>query len=139
MRKSIGSLTIAALAAGLVFSALAPAFASGDNTATAETTMTMRYKARKDKMVGRVASVRSACVPDRRVKVYKITRRGKIQLGTARTNAEGRWRFPLRDAKGRYGSRAILKRITLDSGSNSYGDLWTHTLECKSGKTTVRV
>ena len=139
MKKRIGSLTILALVAGLVVTALAPAFASGDNTATADTTVTMRYKARKDKMVGRVASVREACVPKRRVRVYKITRRGKVAIGSAVTNAEGRWRVPLANARGKYGARAVSRTITLDSGSNGYGDLWKHLLECKSGKTTVRV
>lgn len=134
MKKSIGSSLILALAAGLVATALSPAFASGDNTATADTTATMRYKARVDKMVGRVSSTRNACVPERRVKVYKITRKGRVQIGSATTNAEGRWRLPLADANGRYGSRAVLKTITLDSGSNAYGDLWKHVLECKSGR-----
>lgn len=134
MKKSIGSLTILALAAGLLVTAMAPAFASGDQTATAETTTTIAYRPRTDKMVGRVASTRNACVPERRVKVYKITRKGRVPVGSATTNDEGRWRLPLADAQGRYGARAVRKTITLDSGSNAYGDLWKHVLECKSGR-----
>ena len=134
MKKSIGTGAVTALVAGLLVAAVAPAFASGDHTATAETTTTIAYKALKDKMVGRVASTRGACVPERRVKVYKITRKGRVPIGSATTNAEGRWSVPLENANGRYGARAVFKTITLDSGSNAYGDLWKHVLECKSGR-----
>lgn len=138
MNKKISTVVVAALSTGLLVTGLAPAFAHQDGLATAESSITMAYKARKDKMVGTVSSTRAQCASDRTVKVYRIRQNGRTMIGTATTNAEGRWQVPLTKADGRYGARATLKSVTLDSGSDSYGNLWKHLLQCTVTKTVLK-
>lgn len=139
MKKSIGSLTVLALSAGLVLAALAPAFAHDDETTTAGTTVNMSYKATRHKMVGLVVSKENKCVGDRKVKVYKITRKGKSPVGSAKTDLTGLWKVSLASAGGKYGATVVPKDITLDSGSDKYGNLWEHVLECTAGTTSLKI
>ena len=136
MKKTIAILV---LSAGLLVASLAPAFAHHDSSVAENSSITMRYRARADKMVGTVTSDRTQCSANRTVKVYKITRTGRKLIDTVTTRSDGRWSLPMATANGRYGSRATLKSVTLSSGSDSYGDLWKHLLECSIARTTTEV
>ena len=133
------TIMVLALSAALVVAALAPAFAHHDTSIVQDSSITMRYKARRDRMVGTVTSAKTQCSAKRTVKVYKITRTGRKLIDTVATRADGRWSLPMARANGRYGSRATLKSVTLASGSNSYGVLWKHLLQCSIARTTTRV
>jgi hypothetical protein len=139
VKKSIGPLAVLALSAGLLFAAIAPAFAHDDETTTAGSTVSMNYKAAKHKVVGLVVSTDSRCASDRKVTVYKVTRRGRTPVGSAKTNDAGLWRVSLASASGKYAARVAPKSITLASGSDQYGNLWEHVLECASATTSLKI
>lgn len=136
MKKTIGVLV---LSASLLVAGLAPAFAQHDSSVVEGSSITMKYRARRDRMVGTVTSARTQCSAKRTVKVYKITRTGRKLIDTVTTRSDGRWSLPMPRANGRYGSRATLKSVTLASGSNTYGALWKHLLQCSIARTTTRV
>jgi hypothetical protein len=136
-RKVAGTLCALFIGVALLAS-VSPAFAHHDDSSSASSTISMVYKARKGKFVGTVTSGNDNCLATRTVKLFKA-RTGKL-AGKATTRAAGGWSIAAKKNTGKYYSKVIAADYTLDSGTDSYGNVWVHELLCsgdKSGTVTT--
>jgi hypothetical protein len=131
--------TLCALFIGVaLIASVSPAFAHHDDSGTANSNISMVYKARKGKFVGTVTSGNDNCLATRTVKLVKA-RSGAV-VGKTTTGAAGGWSIAAKKNTGKYFSKVIAADYTLDSGTDSYGNVWVHELLCsgdKSGTVTT--
>src|SRR3990170_102976 len=130
-RSVAGTLCALFIGVALVAS-VSPAFAHHDNSSTASSNISMVYKARKGKFVGSVTSGNANCLASRRVKLFKA-RTGNL-AGKTTTGASGGWSIAAKKNTGKYYSKVTVADYTLNSGSDSYGNVWVHELLCSSDK-----
>lgn len=98
----------------------------------AGSSISIAYKPRKAKLAGTVTS-RTACVGDRSVKVFKARTGAKV--GATRTNATGGWSLSgIKKNTGKYYAKVTAQTVVLAHGTDQYGDLWQHLLNCGGDK-----
>lgn len=133
--KSAAGTLCALLVGAAMIATVAPALAHDDTSSSAGSAVNMVYKARKAKFVGTVSSANDKCVGGRTVKLFKA-RTGKL-AGKTTTAAGGGWSISAPKNSGKYFSKVVAADYTLNTGQDSYGNVWVHDLFCNSDKSGV--
>ena len=131
MKRHLAAAIAGAMLLSGVVASVAVAHENDDVTAGSK--ITMDYKPAKGKFVGDVTSGKNACVGDRKVRLFKAST--SVKVGSATTKSDGTWAIAAKKDSGKYIAKVLPVEITLASGSDGYGELWEHVLNCAGART----
>jgi len=96
--------------AGVLAAAIGLVGASQASAAVASK-VSITWNATAERFHGKVTSSNAECVPDRTVKLFKVTADGPVLQGKTHTGAEGRWHIELMHAHGHYFARTPMQTV----------------------------
>ncbi len=132
-RYLAAAISGAVLLSGVVAS-VALAHENDELTGTAK--LTMDYKPIKEKFAGDLTSTRNGCVGGRKVKLFKAS--NNLKVGSTETKPDGTWAIAAKPNSGKYYAKVVPIEIVLGSGSDEYGELWEHVLNCVGDRTDAK-